>query len=345
MGYPSIIRKAIFGSLRQSSKTYHDSLDEISKFFNTSSDQIAILPSTEFTFQLVLTSLPTNYSRFITSIFDPVQLISPIIQLKPEKHLWIETEEREEINEFLRSNVDANTVVILNDLSPVFGNTRDIEGFAKLIHSKGGLLIVDLSRITNQLDMNFVDIAFIDGHVSLLGPMGVSLLFVNSKIIDKLNIKSAGPGTVNHIDKTQLKTVLGIEKFEISPPNIPALLGLVESIKFLKSKNIQEHISHLIKYLISKLNSIEHVKILTNLNHELNSSLVFNIENIDLLDLTIMIDEMYDIELYSGQLCSKLALDKLGINSVLMASVHIYNTIHDIDQLVIALIELIEMLK
>lgn len=307
---------------------------------------MAIIPSTESVYQQILSSLPTNYTKFITSIFDPVQLISPIIQLKPESHIWIETEKKEEILNFIEENVDVDTAVILNDISPIFGNTRDIEGLAKIIHTKGGLFIVDLSRITSQININLLDIAFIDGHVSLLGPVGVSLLYINSKIIDKLNPKSAGSGTVRNIDKTQLVTVSGIEKFEISPPNIPALIGLVESINYLKAiDDIQEHQLHLIKYLILELDSVEGVKILTNLNYEPNSSLVFNIDDVDPLDLTIMIDELYDIELYTGQLCSKLGLDKLGIDSVIMISVHIYNTMDDIDQLVKALKEISKTFK
>ena len=58
-----------------------------------------------------------------------------------------------------------------------------------------------------------------------------------------------------------------------------------------------------------------------------------------------MIDEMYDIEMYSGQLCSQIGLDKLGISSVAMVSVHIYNTQDDIDRLVSALKELIKILE
>ena len=137
-----------------------------------------------------------------------------------------------------------------------------------------------------------------------------------------------------------------IEKFEVSPPNMPALLGLVESINFLKGLDkIQDHQTNLIKYLASKLTSIEPVHILTNLDNDYKSSITFTIDNIDLLDLTIMIDEMYDIEMYSGQLCSQIGLDKLGISSVAMVSVHIYNTQDDIDRLVSALKELINILE
>jgi len=140
-------------------------------------------------------------------------------------------------------------------------------------------------------------------------------------------------------------TVSGIEKFEVSPPNLPALLGLVDSIEFLKVTDILGHQTHLMKYLISELDSIEDLSIFTNLEDDFNSCLIFNVENIDLIDLAIMIDEMYDIEIYSGQLCSKLGLDKLGINLLAMVSVHIYNTKKDIDKFVIAMKELIEILK
>ena len=320
-------------------------MDEISKYFKTRQNQLAIVPSTEVAFQQVLSSLPDNYTKFITSIFDPVQLISPIIRLKYKNHLWIETEEREAILDFLEENVDANTVVILNDVSPIFGNTRDIEGISKIIHTNGGLFVADLSRITVQIDINSVDIALIEGHVSLLGPVGASLLYVKSKIIDNLNPKSAGSGTVREINKTRLISIPGIEKFEISPPNIPALIGLVESINFLRGKNVGDSQTDLIRYLISELYSIDGVQILTNLNLDLNSCLIFNIDKLDPLDLTLMMDEVYDIEMYSGQLCSKMGLDKLGINSVLMVSVHIYNTMDDINQLVKALRELSKILK
>ena len=285
-----------------------------------------------------------NYNKFITSIFDPVQLISPIIRLKPETHLWIEDNKKEEELHFLEENVDIDTVVILNDTSPIFGNTRDVEGIAKIVHSKGGLFMVHLSGISRHL--NFTDIALIDGHSSLLGPLGVSLLFIKSSLINKLDPKSAGSGTVRDITKTQLQTVASIEKFEVSPPNMPALLGLVASINFLMGLDkIQDHQTNLIKYLASKLTSIEPVHILTNLDNEYKSSITFTIDNIDLLDLTIMIDEMYDIEMYSGQLCSQIGLDKLGISSVAMVSVHIYNTQDDIDRLVSALKELIKILE
>ncbi len=314
----------------------------ISNYLGTGSDELAIMPSKEYAIQMVLSALPTKYNKFITSIFDPVQLISPIIQLQHKTHLWIDSEEK--ILDFLGENVDPDTVVILNDVSPIFGNTRDIEGIAKIIHAKGGLFMVDLSRITNRISC--ADIAFIDGHVNLLGPLGVSLLYIDSKTITILDPKSAGSGTIRDINKSQLHTVSGIEKFEISPPNIPALLGLVESINFLKGiDNYQDHQTHLIRYLASEFDSIEPVKIITNMNTDFNSSLVFSIDNIDLLDLTIMIDEMFDIEIYSGQLCGQIGLDKLGIGSVAMISVHIYNTPDDIDKLVSAFRELIKILE
>ena len=103
----------------------------------------------------------------------------------------------------------------------------------------------------NNTKINANAIAF-TGHKSLLGPQGIGGFIID----DKLNnccrsILQGGTGSLSYsLEQPDFLP----DKFECGTHNLPGIIGLSESIKFINSiglSEIYEHNSYLLKYFLN----------------------------------------------------------------------------------------------
>ena len=169
----------------------------------------------------------------------------------------------------------------------------------------------------------------------MCGPTGVGVLVGKYDLLKEMNPLCYGGGMNNFFEADSSYELKDVPiKFEAGTPPIAEVIGLREAIIYLESigmDKIHEYEVNLKKYLVSKLEKIENIKVY---NKNSNSGiLAFNIDGVFAQDSSVYLNH-YKIFVRAGNHCAKLLKDEIGIKNTVRCSMYFYNNYEDIDRLV-----------
>tara|TARA_B100000029_G_C17507007_1_gene934850 strand:- start:1040 stop:1531 length:492 start_codon:yes stop_codon:yes gene_type:complete len=127
-------------------------------------------------------------------------------------------------------------------------------------------------------------------------------------------------------------------KFEAGTPKIAQVIGLGAAIDFINSigiENINSKCKELRNYAFSELEKIEEMIIYGN-NQNKGPVISFNIRRINSHDLAQLLDQ-FNICIRSGNHCSEPIMRKLSVSSVARISLYFYNSLKEIDKLIVGI--------
>lgn len=174
----------------------------------------------------------------------------------------------------IRPNTKA---IIMLHASNVCGTLLPIKDVGQLCSKYKLLFILDCAQTAGVFDIDMVDMNIdalcFTGHKSLMGPQGIGGFILKSHMINKLNpLISGGTGSISH---TEFIPEFMPDRFEAGTPNIPGILGLNASLKWIRDKgisNIREHemslTGHMLEELIQLESSTNKIKLIGRRNIE-----------------------------------------------------------------------------
>ena len=133
----------------------------------------------------------------------------------------------------------------------------------------------------------------------------------------------------------------GTSHLEAGSKNIIAIYGLHESIKWVKTHEIEEKEKELFIYLYNALNKLGKIKMYlpTEINN-CSGILSFNIDGYTAEEVGDILNQEFDICVRTGYHCCPCIhdfIDSKKFNGTVRASMNYFNTVGDIDHLVKAL--------
>lgn len=243
------------------------------------------------------------------------------------------------------------TIVSLVHKSNVLGTTIDAKKVKQTISTTGAYFVLDGAQsIPHQrIDVQELDcdIFIFSGH-KIYGPTGSGAVYVRKEIAQNLKPWMGGGDMIKEVKVDRVEFNDLPWRFEAGTPNIAGGIGLATAIKWLK-KTIEENggwVSYhkyqkeLTDSLHNQLSEIQRVKLLTTSNSE--SIVTFEIEGIHTHDISSLLDER-GIAVRAGFHCSQPLHEKLGSSGSVRASFGIYTTQEDIDRLVEAVKQIVEI--
>ena len=123
-------------------------------------------------------------------------------------------------------------------------------------------------------------------------------------------------------------------------------MGLRAAVAYLQGlgmENIADYEDHLLKYATEKLSAVQGIKFYGNSTHKA-SLISFLIGDIHPYDAGMIIDKM-GIAVRTGHHCAMPLIDFLKIPGTVRASFAFYNTMDEVDQLVLAILKMKGMLS
>ena len=135
-------------------------------------------------------------------------------------------------------------------------------------------------------------------------------------------------------------------KFEAGTPDIAGIIGLGKAIEFLTTIGINEvekHESELLKYGTRLLEEIDGVHII-GVAPEKMGILSFMIEGIHPHDIGTILDQE-GVAIRAGHHCAQPLMERLGVAATARASLGIYNTTNELDQLGHAIEKTIDLMS
>lgn len=279
---------------------------------------------------------PFEHNAIIRPLYNIKKNFKIKIHVLPfDKETW-EPELSKIENMFALDNPD---VVFSSQISNVTGLIINYFSIFKLAKKYQSINVLDAAQGFGIINLitEYVDFIVYAGHKSLYGPFGVGGFIELTNLKLKVT-KSGGTGsdTLNHE-----MPEFSHERYESGSPNVPAVYGTLEGIKWLKKNNVQKHEKELTEYLIDSLESLKKVHIfMPKDKNKIFGIVSIAIDGYSSEEIGHILSDEYDICVRTGYHCAPLVHE--FINSTISGgtariSINNFTTRNEINILVEAL--------
>ena len=246
-------------------------------------------------------------------------------------------------DDFCKQLSGKTKLVAITAMSNVLGTNFPIKDITTSAHQIGAKVLVDACQyaVHKKIDVQNLDCDFLafSGHKTY-GPTGIGVLYAKYDILNAIPPYQYGGDMVNVVTYNSSTFDEPPARFEAGTPAIVQAIGLGEALEFIMNlgfDNIQKYEDELSAYTYQKLKQVEGLKILGD-NQSKSGIYSFVIEGIHPHDLAFILNKE-GIAVRVGHHCAAPLVRRMGHESVLRASLGMYNTTEDIDILHNALIK------
>ncbi len=247
------------------------------------------------------------------------------------------------IEDFEKALSDRTKLVAITHMSNVLGTVPPMKEVINLAHQNAIPVLVDGSQGVVHLTVDVQDLDcdwyVFTGH-KLYGPTGVGVLYGKKHRLEEMHPFQGGGEMVESVTTDYVSYNVLPYRFEAGTPPIVEAIGLAAAIDYIKEKDqntIYAHEMALLTYAHEKLKTVESLHIY-GLSPNKGAILSFAIEGIHAHDIAMFVDRK-GVAIRAGTHCAQPLLQRFGLTSICRASLAMYNTYEDIDQLVEALKE------
>lgn len=239
--------------------------------------------------------------------------------------------------------------VVMTHASNVCGTILPIDDIGEICKNHGIKLIVDAAQTAGVLNIHMtnIDALAFTAHKGLLATQGLGGFIIKDNFAKQLNpIITGGTGSFSHeIDQPSFLP----DKFEAGTLNIPAIIGLKNSLEYINSigiKAIYEKEMLLAKRFLEGVQEIPGVEIVGKKDLTNRIAVIsLNFQNKDNGQISAKLDEDFGIMTRCGLHCSPISHKTLGTypeGSVRFSFGH-FNTLAEVDYILQALIKIVSI--
>jgi cysteine desulfurase / selenocysteine lyase len=340
--YPACTNRSVHKLGQKATKKVDEARKNIAKFINANSEK-----------EIIFTRNTTEGINLLVNSFglkkDDVVLITdkehnsnlvPWLRLKEKVGIILKiipgnvdgTFNLENFSEMVKG---AKFVSIVHT-SNLDGVTNPAKEIIEIAHKNNALVFLDCAQsIAHQkIDVKKLDVDFIafSGH-KMLGPTGTGVFYGKQKLLENLAPFMVGGDTVEFTTYENYKMLEIPEKFEAGLQDYAGIIGLGEAVKYLNKldwEDIKQHELKLNRYLTEEMQKFSQIKIIGPEDPNLRGGIInFYIENADMHQIAIMLDEMANIAIRSGQHCVHSWFNAKKIKNSARISLYFYNTLEE----------------
>ena len=251
------------------------------------------------------------------------------------------------MDEFAQCLNARTKLVAIVHLSNSLGTINPVSKVIQLAHQQDVPVLIDGSQAAYHMpiDVQALDCDFyvFTGH-KLYGPTGIGVLYGRERLLDSMPPFLGGGDMIRSVtfDKTTYADLP--DKFEAGTPHIAGAIGLGAAVDYLTAlgfDKISNHESQLLDYGTAALSAIPGLQLIGTARNKA-SILSFVLEGAHPHDIGTIVD-MEGVSIRTGHHCTQPLMDRFGIPATARASIAMYNTRQEIDQLVQALHRVREM--
>ncbi|MBR3676284.1 MAG: SufS family cysteine desulfurase [Alphaproteobacteria bacterium] len=245
--------------------------------------------------------------------------------------------------EFYARLGEKTKIVAVSAMSNVLGTMFPIEEIAAAAHKVGAKVLVDACQfaVHYPIDVQKIDCDFLafSGHKTY-GPTGIGVLYGKAEILEKMPPYQFGGDMIENVtfEKTTYADIPA--RFEAGTPASVQAIGMAEGLKYIKKLGFADIIKHeeeLIKYTTERLLEVPQLKIIGTAKKK-GGVFSFAVGNIHPQDIAFVLNKE-NVAIRIGHHCAQPIVNRMGYNSLARASLGLYSTKEDIDNLVAALLK------
>ncbi len=226
-------------------------------------------------------------------------------------------------------------LVAVSGMSNVLGTILPLKKIISASHKVGAKVLVDACQLAvhQKIDVQDLDCDFLtfSGHKTY-GPTGIGVLYGKYDILEKMPPYQYGGDMVNIVTYQSTTYDVPPARFEAGTPAIVQAIGLAKALEYMMNlgmDNIAKYERELTHYATEKLSEIKGLKIIGTAKDK-GGVFSFAVDKIHPQDLSFILNKE-GISVRVGHHCAAPLVRRMGYESVIRASLGLYNTKEDID--------------
>ena len=232
-------------------------------------------------------------------------------------------------------------LVAVVQLSNSLGTINPVEKIVEVAHARGVPVLVDGSQAAYHMpvDVQALDCDFyvMTGH-KLYGPTGIGVLYGREGLLESMPPYQGGGDMIRSVTFEKTTYADLPHKFEAGTPHIAGAIGLGAAVDYISGvgfAGITAHETDLLEYGTAALRDVPGLRMIGTAPHKA-SILAFVLKGAHPHDVGTIVD-MEGVSIRTGHHCTQPVMERFGVPATARASVAMYNTRGEIDQLVKAL--------
>ena len=242
------------------------------------------------------------------------------------------------MDEFKQLLTSKTKLVAVVHLSNSLGTINPVSEIVALAHQQNVPVLVDGSQAVYHMpvDVQALDCDFyvFTGH-KLYGPTGIGVLYGREALLDSMPPFLGGGDMIRSVTFEKTTYADLPNKFEAGTPHIAGAIGLGAAVDFVTGigfDKIARHEKDLLEYGTAALLEIPGLRLIGTAPNKA-SILAFVLKGAHPHDIGTIVD-MEGVSIRTGHHCTQPVMERFGVPATARASVAMYNTRQEIDQLV-----------
>ncbi len=335
-------------SLR-ATEDYEKARSAAARFIDAAPEEIVFTRNASESLNLVAYSYGMNFIKegdeIIVSVAEHHSNFLPwqqVAKVTGAKVIWYDCEKdgRFDLDTLSGLLSEKTRLLAITQVSNVLGRVNDVKTMAKMVHEKGGVIVVDGSQSVPHMAVNVKDLdadffAF-SGH-KMYAPMGIGVLYGKKDLLGKMPPFLYGGEMIESVTKERTTFAEVPHKFEAGTVNAGGAAGLLAAIEFIEKYGfdfITKREDMLTKRAFDKMKEMPFIKILGGDKLSDHHGIIsFQVEGVHPHDVSQIFADS-DIAVRAGHHCAQPLHKHLGIMSSTRMSVAFYNTEEEIDRFI-----------
>ncbi|MHA1305549.1 MAG: aminotransferase class V-fold PLP-dependent enzyme [Candidatus Heimdallarchaeaceae archaeon] len=327
------------------SRALHEARVRTAEFFKVKTPQVSFLPSFESgLINVIFSRRWDKEDRILTSTVEEHSILASVIRGKKAFGYNIDylslNDEIDLIGSITEKLTQNTKMLIFSALTVAIGTKRDWRKIAEISKEHDVIFVLDISRVVGHEPLYFnkvmPEVILSTGSVGALGPAGTAFQILSPEFAEEFDPILVGSSSVESIQKESYKLAPPSLMFEPGTLNFPGIVALAKSLEILQEiglDNIYKNEQTLVEKLDKGLNELSSIQRITVDGAEKGPIFSIFSEKIEAYDIAIILEDLSNIVVRAGSLCSHLLMDELKLANVVQISTHLYNTQEEIEKL------------
>ena len=250
-----------------------------------------------------------------------------------------------------RSDVfsERTKILAISHVSNTLGTINPVKELISAAKKRGIITLLDGAQAMPHMRVDVHDLgcdlyAF-SGH-KCYGPTGIGVLYGREELLEKMPPWQGGGEMIDVVTFEKTTYAKLPFKFEAGTPHIAGIIGLGEAIRWMNDYDLGAMAAYehtLLEHATKELLAIDGLRIIGTAKVKVGV-ISFVIEGVHHYDLGTLLDQQ-SIAVRTGHHCTQPLMERFGVSGTTRASFAPFNTIAEVDTMVVAMKKALKMLR
>lgn len=255
---------------------------------------------------------------------------------------------------------DRTRILAISHVSNTLGTINPIKELIAVAKQRGIITVVDGAQAIAHLDIDVQDLgcdlyAF-SGHKAY-GPTGTGVLYGREELLNEMPPWQGGGEMIDVVTFEKTTYAKLPFKFEAGTPHIAGIIGLGEAMRWMEDYDVAfakasaeqgksafaAHEHMLLEHATKELLGIDGLRIIGTAKQKVGV-ISFVIDGVHHYDLGTLLDQQ-GIAVRTGHHCTQPLMERFGVSGTTRASFACFNTLEEVEVMMVAMKKAVKMLR